>query len=100
MNSVYQINKGVGKPIVFKGLKGQWIVWLCAGLLLLLLLFALFYIAGFSLAICIGCVLIFGALLFYVVYTYNSRYGEHGLMKELARRSLPKRIVCDQMFDK
>lgn len=100
MNSVYAINKGVGKPIVFKGLKGQWISWLCGGLLMLLLLFALCYIAGASLVVCVVFVAVGGMVLFYVVYRYNAKYGEYGLMKEMARRVTPKRIVCDQLFQK
>jgi hypothetical protein len=100
MNGVYQINKGVGKPIVFKGLKGQWIGWLGGGLLMLLLLFALCYIAGAALIVCVAFIVLAGALLFYVVYKYNVKYGEHGLMKEMAARVTPKRIVCDQLFSK
>jgi hypothetical protein len=100
MNSVYAINKGVGKPIVFKGLKGQWIGWLCGGLLMLLLLFALCYIAGAALFICVAFVVIAGAILFYLVYKLNKQYGEHGLMKGMAARVTPKRIVCDQLFCK
>ncbi|MES2006372.1 MAG: DUF4133 domain-containing protein [Bacteroidota bacterium] len=98
MNSVYQINKGVGKPIVFKGLKGQWIGWLCGGLLMLLLVFALCYISGVSLSVCVAFVAIAGALLFYIVYNYNNKYGEYGLLKEIATRVTPKRIVCDKLF--
>lgn len=100
MNSVYQINKGVGKPIVFKGLKGQWISWLCGGLVALLLVFALCYIAGTPLIFCLALVATGGACLFYFVYKYNNRYGEHGLMKTMALRVTPKRIVCDQLFYK
>jgi hypothetical protein len=36
MASVYQINKGVGKPIVFRGLKAQYIAYLAVGLVVLL----------------------------------------------------------------
>lgn len=98
MNSVYAINKGVAKPIVFKGLKGQWISWLCGGLLILLLLFALCYIAGAALVVCVVFVVLAGAVLFYVVYQFNKKYGEYGLMKEMAARVTSKRIVCDQLF--
>jgi uncharacterized integral membrane protein len=100
MNSVYQVNKGVGKPIVFKGLKGKWITWLCVGLLMLLLLFALCYIAGAPLIFCVALVATGGVALFYFVYKYNNKYGEHGLMKKMAARVTPKRIVCDQLFCK
>jgi hypothetical protein len=39
--SVYQINKGINKPIEFKGLKAQYIWYLCGGLVALLILFAI-----------------------------------------------------------
>ena len=100
MNSVYQINKGVGKPIVFKGLKGQWIGWLCGGLIVLLLIFALCYIAGAPLIFCMAFIAIGGVALFYFVYKCNNKYGEHGLMKKMAALVTPKRIVCDQLFCK
>ena len=40
-NSVYQINKGINKPIEFKGLKAQYIWYLGGGLVALLILFAI-----------------------------------------------------------
>ena len=43
MNSVYKINKGINKPIEFKGLKAQYIGYLGAGVIVLLILFAIFY---------------------------------------------------------
>ena len=45
-NSVYKINKGINNPIVFKGLKGQYIGYLAIGLLVLLVLFAILYVIG------------------------------------------------------
>jgi hypothetical protein len=100
MTSVYAINKGVGKPIVFRGLKGQWISWFWGGLLLLLLCFALCYIAGVALIVCLVLVAIGGIGLFYTVYKLNKSYGEHGFMKQMAARMTPKRIACDQLFCK
>jgi len=40
-NSIYQINKGINKPIEFKGLKAQYIWYLGGGLVALLVLFAI-----------------------------------------------------------
>jgi hypothetical protein len=54
-NSVYKINKGINNPIVFKGLKGQYIGYLAIGLLLLL--FAILYILGVNMFVCLGLVL-------------------------------------------
>ena len=47
-NSVYQINKGINKPIEFKGLKAQYIWYLGGGLVALLIVFAIIYICGIT----------------------------------------------------
>lgn len=98
-NSVYPINKAVNRPIVFRGLTAQWIWWLCGGLLTLLLLFTVSYIAGVPLLVCLLIIALLGTVLILSVYRFNRIYGENGWMKEMARRSVPKRIVCDQLFN-
>lgn len=98
MNSVYQINKGVNRVIVFRGLQSQYIWYLGIGIVLLLLLFALLYIAGLPLMFCVVIVGVGGVLLFYYVYAFNNRYGTHGWMKRMAKRATPKFIYCNQLF--
>ncbi|MBB2143960.1 DUF4133 domain-containing protein [Pedobacter sp. LMG 31464] len=92
MASVYQINKGVSKPIVFKGLKAQYIAYLAVGLVFLLVLFAALYIAGLSLFVVLPLVLGLGSGLFFTVFRLSHRFGEHGLMKYFAKRGIPKFI--------
>lgn len=92
MASVYSINKGVSKPIVFKGLKAQYIAYLAVGLVFLLVLFAALYIAGLSLFVVLPIVLGLGSGLFFAVFRLSHRFGEHGLMKYFAKRSIPKFI--------
>ncbi len=87
--SVYSINKGINKPIEFKGLKAQYIWYLGGGLLVLLNLFAILYITGVHTFICLGIIIICGTGLFLHVYRLSHRYGEHGMMKAIARRSIP-----------
>ena len=91
-NSVYTINKGVGKPIEFKGFKAQYIWYLGGGLLLLLILFAVLYIAGVSPFICLAVTIVLGSGLFMYVSRMSHAYGEHGLMKKLARKNVPQKI--------
>src|ERR1700689_3794839 len=91
-NSVYKINKGINKPIEFRGLKAQYIWWLGGGVIALMLLFAIMYIAGVNSFVCVGLVLAGGTFLFMYVYRLSNRYGEHGLKKKIARRSIPKTI--------
>jgi len=87
--SVYTINTGINKPIEFKGLKAQYIWWLGGGLLALLILFAILYICGINTFLCLGIIITGGTALFMHVYKLSRKYGEHGMMKSLAKRSIP-----------
>lgn len=90
--SVYTVNKGINKPVEFKGLKAQYIWYLGGGLLALLILFAVLYIAGVNTFVCLVLILLLGFALFLFVYRLSHAYGEHGMMKKIARRSVPKVI--------
>ena len=92
--SVYTINKGINKPIEFKGLKAQYIWYLGGGLLGLLILFAILYICGVNTFVCLGLVVGLGTGLFIYVYKLSHTYGEHGMMKKVARKGVPKLIRC------
>lgn len=92
MAVVYQINKGVSKPIVFKGLKAQYIAYLAIGLVLLLLAFAILYISGLSLLLVLPIIGVLGTALFFFTFRLSHRFGEHGLMKYFAKKGLPTYI--------
>ena len=68
MASVYHINKGIDRPIEFQGLKAQYIAYLAVGLVLLLIAFAIMYIIGVNMFICLFVVVAAGSLLFVAVY--------------------------------
>jgi hypothetical protein len=91
-NSVYTINKGINKPLQFKGLKAQYIWYLGGGLLVLLVVFAILYICGVNTYMLLFLILSSGAALFMYVYRLSHKYGEHGMMKKIAKRSIPKQI--------
>jgi len=86
---VYSINKGINKPIEFKGLKAQYIGYLAGGLVGLLVLFAVLYIIGIPVYICIAIISALGGGLFFQVFKLSNQYGQYGLMKHTARRYLP-----------
>lgn len=92
MSIVYEINRGINKPIEFKGLKAQYIWWLGAGIGLLLILFSICYLAGVNLYVCIGVTGALGCGLFSQVYRLSHKYGVHGLMKVGARNRVPSAI--------
>ena len=89
MNSVYEINKGINRPIVFRGFKAQYIGYLAGGLVALVILFAVLYIIGVNTYACI--VIIFGAGtgLITTISRLSHKYGRYGLMKRGAKRLLP-----------
>ncbi len=89
MSSVYQINKGIGRPITFKGVKAQYIGYLAVSLVALLIGFAVLYIIGLNTWLCL--ILIGGSGTFLVsrIFRLSHTYGQHGLLKRNARRSLP-----------
>lgn len=88
-NTVFQINKGINAPIVFKGLKAQYILYFVAGVLGLLILFSVLYMLAVNSYVCVGVVLGLGTALTVKLYSMSSKYGEHGLGKRLARRGIP-----------
>lgn len=91
-NSVYHINKGINQSIEFKGLKAQYIWYLGGGVIVLLFLFSAMYIIGLPSLVCIAIVGISGAILVMKVYAMSRKYGEHGMMKALAKRQVPKAV--------
>lgn len=91
-NSVYRINKGINRPIEFRGLKGQYIWYMGVGVIALLFLFAILYALGVPPFVCVGLILSAGGLLTQRLYHMSHTYGPDGLMKKLARRRVPPAI--------
>jgi hypothetical protein len=90
--SVYPINKGINKSVVFKGLRAQYIWWLGGVVIGAMILFAILYIIGVSAYLCIPLVGGLGAVGVSRVYRMSRRYGEYGLMKRRAQTRVPKVI--------
>lgn len=88
--SVYTINKGINKPITFKGLKAQYIWYLGGGVVVLLVLFAILYICGVPPLFCTVMVLGGGTGWFLYISRLSHRYGAHGMMKKIAAGKVPK----------
>ncbi|GGF42631.1 DUF4133 domain-containing protein [Echinicola rosea] len=95
----FTLNKGVNRPISFKGLQAQYILYLGIGLVVLLLLFAMGYVLGISFWINGTACGFMGYLLIEGVFGLNRKYGEHGLKKRMAFRKVPMGIkVRDREF--
>lgn len=89
MSSVYQVNKGINKAIEFRGLKAQYIGYLGGGLVGLLILYAVMYIIGVNTYICLVLVGGAGTALLMTIFRLSHKYGQYGLLKKNAKRSLP-----------
>ena len=59
---------------------------------MLLILFAAMYICGINVFICLALIAFLGTALFMYVYKLSRTYGEHGLMKKIAKNGVPKVI--------
>lgn len=95
MTSVYKINKGINKPIEFNGLKAQYIAYLAAGLVVLLILFAVLYLVGVNMVVCMVVIAGLGTVLFTNVYRLSRKYGQYGLLKKMAKQSIPDYLKCN-----
>ena len=52
--SEYPVNRGIGKPVEFKGLKSQYLFIFCGGLLAVFVVFIVLFMAGVNQWLCIG----------------------------------------------
>jgi hypothetical protein len=89
----YPINRGIGHPAEFKGLKAQYLFMFAGGLLGLFVVFVVMYMAGVNQWICIIFGVTTASVLVYGTFYLNTKYGEHGLMKAQARRDHPRYII-------
>ena len=89
----YNINKGIGKSVEFKGLKAQYLFIFAGGLLAVFIVFVVMYMAGVDQWICIGFSVIAASALVWLTFNLNAKYGEHGLMKLLAKRQYPRFLI-------
>ncbi len=87
------VNKGVNRPVVFKGLQAQYI-WYVAGIAIgTLLLYGILFFCGLSAYVCMPLSLGVGGAMIAKVYKMSRRYGAFGLMKRRARRQMPTALV-------
>lgn len=89
----YNINKGIGKSVEFKGLKAQYLFIFGAGLLAVFIVFVIMYMAGVSQMICIAFGIIAASSLVYMTFRLNEKYGEFGLMKMMAVKQHPRYLI-------
>ena len=96
----FSINKGIGKPAEFSGLKAQYLFIFAGGLLGLFVVFVVMFMAGISQWVCIGFGVIAALILVYGTFYLNKKFGEHGLMKAQARRNHPRYVINRRNFSR
>ncbi len=89
----FSINKGIGKPAEFRGLKSQYLFIFAGGLLSVFIVFVIMYMIGLDQVICIGFGGTAAAVLVWGTFHLNDKYGEFGLMKVQAAGNHPKYII-------
>lgn len=90
----YAVNKGINKPVELQGLVGaRYILLLLGGLGGVLLGFIGLHLARVNPYLSAALALGAGVGWTLRVFALSARYGEHGAMKEQARRRQPRRIV-------
>lgn len=90
----YNINKGIGRTVEFKGLKAQYLFIFGGGLLAVLILVMILYMANINSYICLFIGAGGASLIVWQTFKLNSKYGEHGLMKAGAKKRHPRYIIC------
>ncbi|MVZ63732.1 DUF4133 domain-containing protein [Sphingobacterium humi] len=92
--SKYNINKGIGRTVEFKGLKAQYLFIFGGGLLGMLILVMILYMAGVNSYVCLFIGVGGDSLIVWQTFSLNQKYGEYGLMKVGAKKRHPRYIIC------
>jgi hypothetical protein len=85
----YLINKGINRPLGFRGLQAQYI-WYFAGMVLLVIMtFSVLYLVKVSVFLDLPVSLTLGGLLITRIYRMSRKYGQYGMMKRRAGKAIP-----------
>jgi hypothetical protein len=88
----FNINKGVGKPMEFKGFSGIYLTVLGITLFFTFLLFVILYMSGVPMLFTFVAAAGLGGGGFYAVSTLSRKHGPQGLQKMASRVFHPKRL--------
>ena len=79
--TTWEINKGVGRTVEFKGLKAQYLFLFAGGLLAVFILVVVLYLCGVSQVACLVIGVVGASPVVWQTFTMNRQYGQYGLMK-------------------
>lgn len=89
----FEVNKGVGKPIEFKGLKAQYIIFFAVGVAAAIFISIILAAIGLPTIIPILFGLLTGGAVVFISFRFNKVYGVHGLMKVRAKSYHPRFVI-------
>lgn len=89
----YNINKGIGRSVEYKGLKAQYLFLFAGGLMSIFVIFVIMYIIGIPQWFCIGFGIVSASILVWLTFHLNAKYGEYGLMKRQAVKYHPRYLI-------
>lgn len=89
----FEMNRGIGRNVEFKGLESQYLFVFAAGLLAVFVVFVILYMAGVNQWACITFGVVSATLLVWLTFRLNAKYGAHGLMKVAANKRHPRYIL-------
>ncbi|NLU28650.1 MAG: DUF4133 domain-containing protein [Bacteroidales bacterium] len=90
----FEINKGIGRTVEFKGLKSQYLFIFVGGLLADFILVVVLYMFGVSQLLCLVLGVSGATVLVWQTFAMNRKYGEYGLMKRRAVGYHPRYLIC------
>lgn len=91
--ATYEINKGVGRSVEFKGLRAQYLFIFAGGLLAVFIAVVILYMMGVGQVVCLMLGLAGSTVIVWQTFSMNKKYGEHGLMKIAARKNHPRYLI-------
>ena len=91
--AAFEINKGVGRTVEFKGLKAQYLFLFAGGLLAVFILVVVLYLCGVSQIACLIIGIVGATLVVWQTFAMNRKYGQYGLMKQGAVHMHPRYLV-------
>lgn len=89
----WEINKGVGRSVEFKGLKAQYLFLFAGGLLGTFIVVVILYLIGVNQMVCLGIGLVGATIVVWQTFAMNRKYGQYGLMKRSAIKSHPRYLI-------
>lgn len=89
----WEINKGVGRSVEFKGLKAQYLFLFAGGLLGTFIAVVVLYLIGVNQVVCLVIGLMGATIVVWQTFAMNRKYGQYGLMKRRAIKSHPRYLI-------